>query len=115
DTAAEVATLTAAVAASNVTIADGHHRTHTALDYRDEVAATAKGRWTGEEPENFVLMGLIPEEDPGLVILPIHRLIHGDVPEHLLERLSGLYRVEAAADAAAAWNAVQANALGPVS
>jgi len=112
--AADVEALTGAVAASNVTIADGHHRTHTALDYRDEAAAKKKG-WTGNEPENFVLMGLIPEEDQGLVILPIHRLIHGEVPERLLERLAALYRVEAAADAAAAWAQVRANALGPVS
>ncbi|MEX2032930.1 MAG: DUF1015 domain-containing protein, partial [Dehalococcoidia bacterium] len=114
DIASEVAALTAAVAASNVTIADGHHRTHTALDYRDE-AAGKKRKWTGNEPENFVLMGLIPEEDPGLVILPIHRLIHGEIPERLLERLSGLYRIEPAADAEAAWAQVRANALGPVS
>jgi uncharacterized protein (DUF1015 family) len=114
DSASEVEALTAAVAASNVTIADGHHRTHTALDYRDEAAAKKKN-WTGNEPENFVLMGLIPEEDPGLVILPIHRLIHGAIPERLLERLSGLYRVEAAPDAEAAWAQVRANALGPVS
>jgi len=113
DRAAEVKALTDAVAASNVTIADGHHRTHTALDYRDERAAAAKSRWTGNEPENFVLMGLIPEDDPGLVILPIHRLIHGDLPERLLERLSSLYRIEVAADAADAWAQVQANALGP--
>ena len=111
-TAEEVRTLTAALADSNVTIADGHHRTHTALDYRDRVRGRQQG-WTGNEPENFVLMGLIPEDDPGLVILPIHRLIHGPVPADLLTRLSALYRVEPAADAAAAWAHVRANALGP--
>lgn len=113
DSAKEVRVLTDAVAASNVTIADGHHRTHTALDYRDLARDSAKGRWTGDEPENFVLMGLIPEDDPGLVILPIHRLIHGEVPGDLLERLSGLYRVEAVPGAEAAWEQVQANRLGP--
>ncbi|MEX1021814.1 MAG: DUF1015 domain-containing protein, partial [Dehalococcoidia bacterium] len=112
--AAEVKALTEAVAASNVTIADGHHRTHTALDYRDEAAGKKRGRWTGKEPENFVLMGLIPQEDPGLVILPIHRLIHGEVPSDLLARLSALYRVEPTSNANAAWAQVQANRLGPV-
>lgn len=111
--ASEVKTLTEAVAASNVTIADGHHRTHTALDYLDLARGAKKGKWTGNEPENFVLMGLIPEDDPGLVILPIHRLIHGEVPGDLLLRLSALYRVEAAANATAAWEQVQANQLGP--
>ncbi|MDA0270930.1 MAG: DUF1015 domain-containing protein [Chloroflexi bacterium] len=116
---AEVATLTEAVAGSNVTIADGHHRTHTALDYRDERAKASGRRWTGNEPENFVLMGLIPEDDPGLVILPIHRLLKSDgPPERFFERVSGLYRIEALAGGSpkaieAAWQRVSENALGP--
>lgn len=115
----EIEELTAAVAASNITIADGHHRTHTALDYRDECAAKAR-RWTGDEPENFVLMGLIPEDEPGLVILPIHRLLKSDPPpDGFFERLGALYRVETIAAEGdnevvrEAWNRVQANALGP--
>ncbi len=112
--AAEVATLTATVGASNVTIADGHHRTHTALDYRDECAAKAGKRWTGNEPENFVLMGMIPQDDPGLVILPIHRLVQADpLPDAILDRLSALYRVEQVGTAEEAWARVQANAFGP--
>lgn len=117
---ARIEALVGVVAASHITIADGHHRTHTALDYRDEVARRAGGRWTGNEPENFALMGLIPEDDPGLVILPIHRLVHdAALPERLLDRLSALYRVEVAsqsggADAVAeAWARVRTNALGP--
>ncbi|TAJ20122.1 MAG: DUF1015 domain-containing protein [Dehalococcoidia bacterium] len=112
--AAEVATLTEAVAASNVTIADGHHRTHTALDYRDECAAKAGRRWTGNEPENFVLMGMIPQDDPGLVILPIHRLVQAStLPVSILDRLAGLYRIEQLGTADEAWARVQANAFGP--
>ena len=91
----QVATIVDVLAATNITIADGHHRTHTALDYRDECAAKAGKKWTGNEPENFALMGLIPEDDPGLVILPIHRLIQDEtVPERFLERIGALYRVE---------------------
>ena len=113
-TAAEVATLTTVVGASNVTIADGHHRTHTALDYRDECAAKAGKRWTGNEPQNFVLMGMIPQDDPGLVILPIHRLVQADpLPDAILDRLSALYRVEQIGTAEEAWARVQANAFGP--
>ncbi|MFA7250282.1 MAG: DUF1015 domain-containing protein [Dehalococcoidia bacterium] len=116
----QIEALSGVLAASNVTIADGHHRTHTALDYRDECAERAGRKWTGDEPENFVLMGLIPEDDPGLVILPIHRLIHGDtLPERFLERLSALYRVDLLSEAGGAaateeaWQRVQANAYGP--
>ncbi|MQC47802.1 MAG: DUF1015 domain-containing protein, partial [Chloroflexi bacterium] len=109
----EMKTLTDALEASNVTIADGHHRTHTALDYLAAARSKKKGKWTGNEPENFALMGLIPEDDSGLVILPIHRLVYGDVPADLLQRLSALYRVEAAASAEAAWDQVVANQFGP--
>ena len=56
-------------------IADGHHRFETALNYRNEVQAS-RSSWTGEEPENFVLMALTSIADPGLLVLPTHRLIH---------------------------------------
>ncbi len=117
---ARIATIVDVLDATNVTIADGHHRTHTALDYRDECAARAGKRWTGNEPENFALFGLIPEDDPGLVILPIHRLVHDTVlPERLIDRLAALYRVEllstdgGAEAVEAAWARVQSNAHGP--
>jgi uncharacterized protein (DUF1015 family) len=54
-------------------IADGHHRYETALLYRDEVRAE-RDTWTGEEPENFALVGLVAEDDPGMLVLPTHRL-----------------------------------------
>ena len=55
-------------------IADGHHRYETALSYRDERQA-AEAQWSGDEPENFVLMALTAADDPGLLILPIHRVV----------------------------------------
>ena len=59
--------------------------------FRSECAARAGKKWTGNEPENFALMGLIPEDDPGLVILQIHRLVHDEaLPERFLERLGAL-------------------------
>jgi uncharacterized protein (DUF1015 family) len=61
--------------ASDVYIADGHHRYETALTYRDEARASSAS-WTGEEPENFVLMALTEASDPGLLVLPTHRLVH---------------------------------------
>lgn len=56
-------------------IADGHHRYETALAYRDE----ARRRYPGEPPDaafNFRMVTFVSMEDPGLVILPTHRLIH---------------------------------------
>jgi uncharacterized protein (DUF1015 family) len=69
-----IARLRDALAGRPLTIADGHHRYETALAYLAERRATA-GAWTGEEPENFVLMAVTSTADPGLLILPIHRLV----------------------------------------
>ena len=53
-------------------IADGHHRYETALNYR---AVRSAGGSTGSEPYNYVMMTLVNLYDPGLVVLPTHRLI----------------------------------------
>ena len=62
-----------------VFIADGHHRYETACNYRDEVAAAYASEHGGaalppDHPANFVLMMLVGMSDPGLVVLPTHRL-----------------------------------------
>lgn len=62
------------LAASPVYIADGHHRYTAALAYRQEQRAASPGA-TGREAWNYVLMCLTALEDPGLVILPLHRLL----------------------------------------
>jgi uncharacterized protein (DUF1015 family) len=56
-------------------IADGHHRTETARNYMkamDLIGLKAVGT---EIPENC-MMTLISMQDPGLVVLPTHRLLH---------------------------------------
>jgi uncharacterized protein (DUF1015 family) len=65
-------------------IADGHHRYETALRYRDEQRAGLSS-YTGEEPFNFVLMSLMDSYDPGLVMLPTHRLVKGLEPAKLAQ------------------------------
>src|SRR5205085_8789397 len=59
-----------------VFIADGHHRYETALRYlEDQLAA---GEPAGEDsPAASVLMMLVGMSDPGLLILPTHRLLSG--------------------------------------
>jgi uncharacterized protein (DUF1015 family) len=60
----------------SIFIADGHHRYETALKYRDELAE--KGELSGpDDPANYVLMMLVGMSDPGLQILPTHRLVSG--------------------------------------
>lgn len=57
-------------------IADGHHRYETANNYRDGLIA--EGKLAGPDaPANFVLMMFVGMSDPGLVILPTHRLVSG--------------------------------------
>ena len=57
-------------------IADGHHRYETALNYRDEM----RQKVPGAPPDagfNFRMMTLVSMDDPGLTILPTHRLMTG--------------------------------------
>ncbi|UCC12155.1 MAG: DUF1015 domain-containing protein [candidate division WOR-3 bacterium] len=58
-------------------IADGHHRYETAYNYSTEM------KTEGDHPANFKMITLVNIEDPGLVILPTHRLVK-DVPDFSL-------------------------------
>lgn len=66
-------------------IADGHHRYETACNFKRE--ALEKG-WKPLGPQGFDhrMMALFPMEDPGLVILPTHRLIR-NVPNFSAQKL----------------------------
>jgi len=77
-------------------IADGHHRYETALAYRNELQQA--GELNDESaPAHFVLMMLVAMSDPGLAILPTHRLISG-LPEltadQLADALAGHFELE---------------------
>jgi len=66
DTAA-VARFREALAHETVYIADGHHRYETGLAYRDELGGAGASAW--------IMACLVNMEEPGLVILPTHRLL----------------------------------------
>jgi len=66
--------LTMLLADKQLFIADGHHRYETALDYRDE-RRQVEPDWTPDAPYELAMMLLVPVEDPGLVVLPTHRLV----------------------------------------
>ncbi len=55
-------------------IADGHHRYTTALQLR-ELMVKREGRVAPDSPYNHIMMYLCPMEDPGLSVLPTHRLV----------------------------------------
>ncbi len=96
-----------------VFIADGHHRYETGLKYRDELAAA--GKLTGpDDPANFVLMMLVSMSDPGLRILPTHRLISGlkgltadVVADRLIPEFDIEMTGEGDAGAQAAWDLIE--------
>ena len=78
----------------NLIIADGHHRYETALNYRDEM----REKHPDAPPNagfNYRMVTFVSMDDPGLVILPTHRLIHsygkmnGD---EILERAQEYFR-----------------------
>jgi uncharacterized protein (DUF1015 family) len=57
-------------------VADGHHRYETALAYRDEILAQRK-EFHHDDAVNFVMMALIDADDPGMLVLPTHRILFG--------------------------------------
>jgi len=71
-----------------VFVADGHHRYETALLYCNERRLQNPGH-TGKEAYNFVPMFFANMSNPGLVVLPTHRLVHSlptfDVSRFLAE------------------------------
>ena len=72
---AVISKLTGIMGPKPVFIADGHHRYETACNYRDELAAD--GTLPAHHPANFVLMMCVGMSDPGMIVLPTHRLFRG--------------------------------------
>lgn len=92
---AHIEAISAATAPRTLYIADGHHRYETALAYRDERRAAH-----GDDPDaayNYIAMSLVAFDDPGLVVLPTHRVVSGVSPaatDDLPGRLAGLFDLE---------------------
>jgi uncharacterized protein (DUF1015 family) len=81
-------TLTGLLGPKPVFIADGHHRYETGLRYLEERRSAGEVRDV-EAAANFILMMLVSMSDPGLVILPTHRLVSG-LPDVTADRLAAL-------------------------
>lgn len=62
------------LASHPIYIADGHHRYETALAYRDERQQQNPSS-TGDQAFKFVMITLVSFSDPGIIVLPVHRLI----------------------------------------
>ena len=76
-------------------IADGHHRYETALNYRQE--CSEEEGFNDSHGANFVLTMCVSMDDPGMIVLPTHRLFSG-LPEfssdELIEALQNHFEVE---------------------
>ena len=102
------------MAAKSIFIADGHHRYETGLKYRDDLVES--GQSTGhDDPSNFCMMMLVGMSDPGLLILPTHRLFYsmsGLTADRLAAMLQAEFEVQRTgageAGARAAWEAIEA-------
>lgn len=67
-------TVTEMMASKPVYIADGHHRYGTSMLYKEHIEKE-QGALPADHPANFVLCCLCSMEDPGLLILPTHRVL----------------------------------------
>ena len=117
--------ITAALREPQLYVADGHHRYETALAYRDEMTGSDASP-SPDSAYNFAMVLLVDSRDPGLVVLPTHRLIHGVPADRVsaLERtLAGSFHAEpvraathgdAASRAEAITGRMRELAVGPV-
>lgn len=88
-----IAALQDALRGHQLYIADGHHRYSAALAYRDEQAQAPEGA-NGSE---FVLAYIADAADPGITVLPIHRIVTGmgaKEYERSLAQLSRLFAID---------------------
>jgi uncharacterized protein (DUF1015 family) len=107
--------LTGLLGPKPVFIADGHHRYETGLRYLEERRAAGEVR-DDEAAANFILMMLVSMSDPGLVILPTHRLVSGlpaVTADRLRELLAPHFRLETVGrgeqGARDAWDLIEAD------
>jgi uncharacterized protein (DUF1015 family) len=109
---AVTAQLSAIMGPKPIFIADGHHRYETACNYRDQIYDS--GILSAEHPANYTLMMCVAMDDPGLIVMPTHRLFRG-VPaltsDELAARLGSCFTTRPAGEgpetAATVWEDIE--------
>ena len=94
-------------------IADGHHRYETALTYQQERIREQSPCEGGAF--NYVMMELVDLSDPGLVVLPIHRLVRGILPStlaNLSNRFRDVFKMEVVAPRTDDWDLPADSCMG---
>jgi uncharacterized protein (DUF1015 family) len=85
---------------ARILIADGHHRYETALAYSRQMRASGNNP-ASPQPYDYIMMTLTACDDPGLVILPTHRVVKRLAPaavEAFARRASELFLIEELSD-----------------
>ena len=88
-------------------VADGHHRYETATSIRDEFIKNSSV--PDDHPVNYVSMMCVSMDDPGMIVLPTHRLFRGLDPissSELISRLENCFDCETGPQGPAAANEV---------
>jgi uncharacterized protein (DUF1015 family) len=91
-----IASLQSEMRDKKLVIADGHHRYETALNFRNECRAAAKDA-NPQAPYEFVMMTFVNMNNPGLLVLPTHRVVHsleGFSAEEFQDASRAFYEVE---------------------
>ncbi|MDA9858302.1 DUF1015 domain-containing protein [Rubripirellula sp.] len=94
-------------------VADGHHRYETACNYRQAIL-DEQGGIDANHPANFVMTMLVGMSDPGMIVLPTHRLLRGTpkfTSAEIIEKLGDEFHCETAANgldaASAVWSQME--------
>lgn len=96
-------------------VADGHHRYETSCNYKEQVAAECNESLPTDHPANFVMTMLVGMSDPGMIVLPTHRLLRGTPAfssTEIVARLAGKFDCKVVsgglAGAHTAWDNIEA-------
>src|SRR5215469_10251365 len=110
--AGAVASVQKAMSDKKLVIADGHHRYETALNFRNECRNGSPSA-NLQAPYEYVMMTFVNMNDPGLLVLPTHRVVHSldsfslDDFQKSSRELFEVEEVDAAIDAARATSLLQ--------
>ena len=79
-----------------VYIADGHHRYETALEYAKQQREERRSSDLVILPFDYMYMALVSFDDPGLIVLPTHRIVtpFGMTGGEIIRRLEEYFKVE---------------------
>ena len=70
-----IAAVQKAMSDKKLVIADGHHRYETALNFRNE-SRDGSSNANPQAPYEYVMMTFVNMNEPGLLVLPTHRVVH---------------------------------------